>query len=54
VLDLLSAINEAGTTIIMVTHERTLAKRAQRNITVRDGRVGAGDGSLHIAAAASA
>lgn len=54
VLDLLSEINEAGTTIIMVTHERTLAKRAQRNITVRDGRVSAGDGSLHIAAAASA
>jgi putative ABC transport system ATP-binding protein len=54
VLDLLSEINDAGTTIIMVTHERTLAKRAQRNITVRDGRVSAGDGSLHIAAAATA
>ncbi|HEX7718848.1 MAG TPA: ABC transporter ATP-binding protein [Woeseiaceae bacterium] len=54
VLDLLSEINEAGTTIIMVTHERTLARRAQRNIMVSDGRVSTGSGNLHIAAAANA
>jgi putative ABC transport system ATP-binding protein len=54
VLDLLSEINEAGTTIIMVTHERTLARRAQRNIMVSDGRVNTGASNLHIASAANA
>ena len=39
VLDLLSEINEKGVTIIMVTHELTLADRAKRNIFVRDGQV---------------
>jgi predicted ABC-type transport system involved in lysophospholipase L1 biosynthesis ATPase subunit len=37
----------------MVTHEQTLARKAQRNITVRDGRVGSGDAKLHVAAAIS-
>lgn len=54
VLDLLCEINEAGTTIIMVTHEQTLARKAQRNITVRDGRVGNGEGRLAVATAATA
>lgn len=53
VMDLLHEINESGTTIIMVTHEQTLAKKAQRNITVRDGRVSSGDAKLHVAAAVS-
>ena len=39
VLDLLSEINENGVTIIMVTHELSLADRAKRNIFVRDGQV---------------
>ncbi len=39
VLDLLSEINEKGVTIIMVTHELSLADRAKRNIFVRDGAV---------------
>ena len=51
VMDLLREINEGGTTIIMVTHEPALARRAQRNITVRDGRVGSGEKMLHVAAA---
>ena len=54
VLDLLREINEAGTTIIMVTHELTLADRAKRNIFVRDGKVHDGPPELHFAAAASA
>ena len=54
VLDLLSEINESGTTIIMVTHELTLADRAKRNIFVRDGQVSDGPPELHFAAAASA
>ena len=54
VLDLLTEINESGTTIIMVTHELTLADRAKRNIFVLDGQVSDGPPELHVAAAASA
>jgi putative ABC transport system ATP-binding protein len=59
VMELLAEINESGTTIIMVTHELTLADRAKRNIFVRDGNVSdryAGDTpqEAHFAAAASA
>ncbi|MFT2090923.1 ABC transporter ATP-binding protein [Paraglaciecola sp. 2405UD69-4] len=39
VMELLSTINDAGTTIIMVTHDLDLAKQARRNIYVRDGQV---------------
>jgi putative ABC transport system ATP-binding protein len=52
VMDLLTEINEGGTTIIMVTHERNLAERARRNISVRDGRVSGAEG-LHVASAAT-
>jgi putative ABC transport system ATP-binding protein len=53
VLDLLTEINDSGTTIIMVTHELTLANRAKRNIFVRDGQVNDGPPELHFAAAAN-
>ncbi len=53
VLDLLAEINESGTTIIMVTHELSLADRAKRNIFVRDGQVTDGPPELHFAAAAN-
>lgn len=39
VMELLEKINEQGTTIIMVTHDAELARRAQRNIQVIDGQV---------------
>ena len=39
VLALLQEINEAGTTIIMVTHDGELAARAPRNVHVLDGRI---------------
>ncbi len=39
VLDLLEEINEKGTTIIMVTHDPELARRAHRNVHVLDGQV---------------
>jgi len=39
VLDLLEEINERGTTIIMVTHDPELARRAHRNVQVLDGQV---------------
>jgi putative ABC transport system ATP-binding protein len=53
VMELLTEINRAGTTIIMVTHEATLARRAGRNISVKDGRVNSSQG-MHIASAATA
>ena len=51
VMDLLDEINQAGTTIIMVTHESNLAKRARRNIHVCDGRVSNGEPDLQLATA---
>ncbi len=54
VLDLLTEINEGGTTIIMVTHELELADRAKRNLFVRDGEIHDGPPELHFATVASA
>jgi len=53
VMDLLTEINANGTTIIMVTHEANLAKRAHRNIHVRDGQVSTGEPELHLAASSA-
>jgi putative ABC transport system ATP-binding protein len=39
VMDLLEQINEMGTTIIMVTHDPELARRAHRNVQVIDGQI---------------
>jgi putative ABC transport system ATP-binding protein len=39
VMDLLEQINEMGTTIVLVTHDPELARRAQRNVHVVDGVV---------------
>jgi putative ABC transport system ATP-binding protein len=37
IMDLFEAINKNGNTIIMVTHEEDIAKRAQRIIRLKDG-----------------
>jgi len=50
VMDLLNDINRDGTTIIMVTHEPSLAARAHRNIHVRDGEVSLSEPGIHLAA----
>jgi len=39
VMDLLEQINEMGTTILLVTHDPELARRAQRNIHLVDGQI---------------
>ena len=39
VVDLLDEINRRGTTIVMVTHDAELARRAHRNVHVMDGQV---------------
>jgi putative ABC transport system ATP-binding protein len=43
VMELLEQINAAGTTIVMVTHDPDLAKRAKREVHVRDGVIQAGN-----------
>ena len=50
VMQLLESINADGTTIIMVTHEPSLAERAGRNIVLRDGRLDCVEPMLQIAA----
>jgi putative ABC transport system ATP-binding protein len=39
VMELLEQINDTGTTIILVTHDPELARRAQRNVHLVDGQV---------------
>jgi len=39
VMEILEGINKAGTTIVMVTHDPELARRAHRNIQIVDGQV---------------
>jgi ABC-type lipoprotein export system ATPase subunit len=39
VLDLLATLNEQGQTLIVVTHDPAVARRAQRVIVLRDGDV---------------
>ncbi|HEY3644081.1 MAG TPA: ABC transporter ATP-binding protein [Gammaproteobacteria bacterium] len=39
VLDMLESINASGTTIVMVTHDPELARRAHRSVHVLDGQV---------------
>ena len=39
IMDLLAALNAAGRTIVMVTHEPDIAARAKRVISLRDGRI---------------
>ncbi len=39
IMELLEQLNEQGTTIIMVTHDPDLARRAQRHIQIIDGQV---------------
>jgi len=39
---LLTELNDAGKTVLFVTHDRELARRARRVVTIRDGRIVAG------------
>lgn len=52
VMELLQEINDSGTTIIMVTHDEGLARRAKRNIHILDGHISSSteqSPSLHAA-----
>lgn len=54
VMDLLGEIHAEGTTIIMVTHEPSLALRADRNIHVLDGHVSSSEDNTQLVVAVSA
>ena len=48
VMELISEIHQAGTTIIMVTHDPALANMASRNVHILDGRVSNGDSDIPL------
>jgi putative ABC transport system ATP-binding protein len=54
VMELISEINRAGTTIIMVTHDPVLAEMASHNIHILDGRVSNGAANIQLAQTATA
>ncbi len=37
--DLLSRVHADGNTVVVVTHDRTIASRASRTLRMRDGRL---------------
>lgn len=39
IMDILTKLNKQGHTIILVTHEPSIAKRAKRTITLKDGKI---------------
>ncbi|SPT50149.1 ATP-binding cassette domain-containing protein [Actinomadura madurae] len=39
VLDLLTALNQEGTTVALITHDRDVAARPGRAVEVKDGRI---------------
>jgi putative ABC transport system ATP-binding protein len=52
VMDLLEDINANGTTIVMVTHDPELARRAHRNVQLLDGQIASPDSFLAAEAVA--
>lgn len=54
VMELISEINQGGTTIIMVTHDPLLAEMASRNVHILDGRVSNGDAETPFSQVAAA
>jgi macrolide transport system ATP-binding/permease protein len=53
VMDLLSELHEEGLTLVLVTHDPTVAARADRLITVKDGEVVADERLARVEAEAS-
>ncbi|MFD0151184.1 ABC transporter ATP-binding protein [Streptomyces sp. NPDC055721] len=49
VVDLLSALNANGTTVVVITHDRELAASFPRRIGIRDGRIDFDERSPHTA-----
>lgn len=53
IMDLLHGLNEAGSTILVITHDRDLAQSLPRQISVRDGRIQADSSSPNGSSSAS-
>jgi putative ABC transport system ATP-binding protein len=47
VMDILQRLNREGRTVILVTHEQTIAEHARRVVSLRDGRVVADEAVAH-------
>ena len=43
VMELFRQLHESGSTIIMITHDRSIAKHAAKLMTIRDGVLSGGD-----------
>ena len=54
IMDLIRKINFGGTTVIMVTHDPTLAAMAGRNVHIRDGQVSDITSDMQLASVATA
>jgi putative ABC transport system ATP-binding protein len=52
-MDLLTALHEQGSTIVMVTHDPRSAEQAERQVTLFDGRI-VDDVRVRVRAAATA
>lgn len=44
VMDLIKSLHEAGNTIVLITHDKDVAKKAGRSIAVRDGQLADSEG----------
>ena len=53
IMELIGSINMAGTTVIMVTHDPTLASMARRNVHLRDGQISKLDTDMQLAGVAT-
>ena len=42
-MDLFCELNEAGSTILLITHDRQLARQASRVVYIDDGQLSSGD-----------
>jgi len=51
ILDLLDGLNQAGTTIMVVTHDQAVAARMRRQVQVLDGQIISDTGAAATAAA---
>jgi putative ABC transport system ATP-binding protein len=46
VIDALNELNSSGQTIVLVTHDRSIAEEAPRLISLRDGRIETDSGTI--------
>ena len=45
-MELLTDLNDEGTTVILITHDREVAEMSTRQVTLNDGRIEADSGAL--------